>query len=43
MRKHLKQPGRLMGVLLLGMVSVLSWSQSQAAHDIRGITPQAGA
>ncbi len=42
MRKLLKQPGRLMGVLLLGMACVLPWSQSQAAHDIRGITPQAG-
>ncbi len=42
MRKYLKQPGRLMGVLLLGMAGVLSWSQSQAAHEIRGITPQAG-
>lgn len=42
MRKLLKQPGRLIGVLLLGMACALPWSQSQAAHDIRGITPQAG-
>ena len=39
MRNYLKKSGRLMGVLLLGMASVLSWSQSQAAHDIRGIKP----
>ncbi len=39
MRKLLKQPGRLMGVLLLGMACALPWSQSQAAHDIRGIEP----
>ncbi|MGD8590309.1 MAG: multicopper oxidase domain-containing protein [Chromatiales bacterium] len=38
MRKYLKQPGRLVGALLLGLACVLPWSQSQAAHDIRGIT-----
>lgn len=42
MRKLLKQPGRLMGVLMLGVASLLPWAQSQAAHDIRGITPQPG-
>ncbi|MET0065250.1 MAG: multicopper oxidase domain-containing protein [Candidatus Thiodiazotropha sp.] len=39
MRKLFKQPGRLLSVLLLGMASLAPWSQSQAAHDIRGITP----
>jgi FtsP/CotA-like multicopper oxidase with cupredoxin domain len=38
MRKLLKTPGRLMGVLLLGVACVLPWAQSQAAHAIRGIT-----
>jgi len=33
----LKQPGRLMGVLLLGLALVLPWARAQAAHDIRGI------
>ena len=41
MRKLLKQPGRLMGVLMLGVASLLPWAQSQAAHDIRGIMPDA--
>ena len=35
-----KQRGRLMGVLILGLAGLgLSWGQAQAAHDIRGITP----
>ncbi|MCU7797315.1 MAG: multicopper oxidase domain-containing protein [Candidatus Thiodiazotropha sp. (ex Myrtea spinifera)] len=42
MRKLLKKPGRLMSVLMLGVASLLPWAQSQAAHDIRGITPQGG-
>ena len=33
-----KRPGRLLGVLLLGLACVLPWSQSGAVHDIRGIT-----
>ena len=41
MRKLLKQPGRLMGVLLLGIATVLPWAQSHAGHSIRGITPNA--
>ena len=43
MRKLLNIPGRLAGVLLLGLTLVLSWSQAQAVHDIRGITPVGGA
>ncbi|MCU7846044.1 MAG: multicopper oxidase domain-containing protein [Candidatus Thiodiazotropha sp. (ex Monitilora ramsayi)] len=42
MRKLLKKPGRLMSVLMLGVASLLPWAQTQANHDIRGITPQAG-
>jgi len=39
MRTILKQRGRLMGVLILGLASLgLPWAQAQAAHDIRGIT-----
>jgi hypothetical protein len=42
MRKLLKKPGRLMSVLMLGAASLMPWAQTQAAHDIRGITPQTG-
>ncbi|MEJ2404379.1 MAG: multicopper oxidase domain-containing protein [Candidatus Thiodiazotropha sp.] len=42
MRKLFKQPGRLMSVLMLGVASLMPWTQSQAAHDIRGITPDGG-
>ncbi|MCU7933387.1 MAG: multicopper oxidase domain-containing protein [Candidatus Thiodiazotropha sp. (ex Dulcina madagascariensis)] len=42
MIKLFKQPGRLMSLLLLGLAGVLPWSLSQAAHDIRGITPVNG-
>jgi FtsP/CotA-like multicopper oxidase with cupredoxin domain len=33
-----KQPGRLLGVLLTGLVLALPWGQANAQHDIRGIT-----
>ena len=33
-----KQPGRLMGVLFLGLALALPWGQANAQHDIRGIT-----
>jgi FtsP/CotA-like multicopper oxidase with cupredoxin domain len=39
MTKIIKQTGRLMGVLILGLASLaMPWAQAQAAHDIRGIT-----
>ncbi len=41
MRKLFKQPGRLMSVLMLSVAGLMPWTQSQAAHDIRGITPNA--
>ena len=34
----LKQPGQLLGILVLGLALVMPWTQSNAAHDIRGIT-----
>jgi len=34
-----KQPGRLLGVLLTGLVLALPWGQATAQHNIRGITP----
>jgi len=37
MKPIFKQPGRLLGVLALGLALVLPWAGSQAAHDIRGI------
>ncbi len=38
MKPLFKQPGRLFGVLALGLALVLPWAGTQAAHDIRGIT-----
>jgi FtsP/CotA-like multicopper oxidase with cupredoxin domain len=38
MKPIFKQPGRLLGVLALGLALLLPWAGSQAAHDIRGIT-----
>ena len=38
MKPIFKQPGRLLGILTLGLALVLPWAGSQAAHDIRGIT-----
>ena len=38
MTKIIKQTGRLLGVLMTGLVLALPWAQAQAAHDIRGIT-----
>ncbi|MES9945446.1 MAG: multicopper oxidase domain-containing protein [Candidatus Thiodiazotropha sp.] len=38
MKRLLKQPGRLMGLLLLGLSSLLAVPQAQAVHDIRGLT-----
>ncbi|MEW8505148.1 MAG: multicopper oxidase domain-containing protein [Candidatus Thiodiazotropha sp.] len=38
MKRLLKQPGRLLGLLFLGMGSLLAVPQAQAVHDIRGIT-----
>ena len=39
MTKIIKQTGRLLGVLILGLASLaLPWAQAHAAHDIRGIT-----
>jgi FtsP/CotA-like multicopper oxidase with cupredoxin domain len=38
MTNILKQPGRLIGVLFLGLALALPWARAQAAHDIRGIT-----
>ncbi len=38
MKPIFKQPGRILGILALGLALVLPWTQSNAAHDIRGIT-----
>ena len=39
MTTTLKQPGRLIGVLMLGLALTLPWVRAQAVgHDIRGIT-----
>ncbi|MEW8441105.1 MAG: multicopper oxidase domain-containing protein, partial [Candidatus Thiodiazotropha taylori] len=38
MKQLLKQPGRLLGLLFLGMSSALTVQQAQAEHDIRGIS-----
>jgi FtsP/CotA-like multicopper oxidase with cupredoxin domain len=38
MKPIFKQPGRLLGILALGLTLLLPWAGSQAAHDIRGIT-----
>ena len=38
MTNILTQPGRLIGVLFLGLALALPWARAQAAHDIRGIT-----
>ncbi|MEW8322646.1 MAG: hypothetical protein AB2606_08355 [Candidatus Thiodiazotropha taylori] len=38
MKQLLKQPGRLLGLLFLGMSSIVTVQQAQAAHDIRGIS-----
>ncbi|MES9992208.1 MAG: multicopper oxidase domain-containing protein [Candidatus Thiodiazotropha sp.] len=38
MKRLLKQPGRLMGLLFTGMSCMLAVPQAQAEHDIRGIT-----
>ena len=37
MTNILKRPGRLLGVLLLGL-GLLPWAPAQAEHDVRGIT-----
>ena len=38
-----KQPGRLLSVLLTGLVLALPWGQANAQHDIRGINGTPGA
>jgi FtsP/CotA-like multicopper oxidase with cupredoxin domain len=38
MKETRKQAGRLLGVLLGGLILALPWTGPQAAHDIRGIT-----
>ena len=38
MTKTFKRPGRLMGVILLGLALTLPWLRAEAAHDVRGIT-----
>ena len=39
MKTFLKQQGRLLGALILGLGLALPAQQAQAGHDIRGITP----
>lgn len=42
MRQRFKRPGRLLGLLVVGLGLALYVLQAQAEHDIRGITPVPG-